>query len=300
MLSNSNFASLGSQVKFINTMKYCPSSLGKLASPIDDLEKMRIEELTRQLLNQHNYFSQIWQERSYVWRRKILDIIVSGKGVFLYQKIKTIDSLSLKPENSIYFIKGEFHSMLKGCFVDDAKFNISKILYSLLKMVNMSNLNNLYNAQDMIILCEIVENRFQTMFDVSGGCNPRKIDSASKLSGCIQCEKSKVILGLSTNNSIMETFEKTLTRSFSSVNTRLLFDTELLMPNFIPAKYNKMKIDKSFQAYKRDDLKAIYRIKFDDKPVYKERHVITKTFKLDENNKYGYPMTKPMPTGCIK
>ena len=220
--------------------------------------------------------------------------------MFLYQKIKTIDSPSLKPENSIYFIKDEFHSMLKGCFVDDAKFNISKILYSLLKMVNMSDLNNLYNAPDMIILCEIVENRFQTMFDVSSGCNPRKIDSASKLSGCIQWEKSKVILGLSTNNSIMETFEKTLTGSFSSVNTCLLFDTELLMPNFIPAKHNKMKIDKSFQAYKCDDLKAIYRIKFDDKPAYKERRVITKTFKLDKNNKYGYPMTKPMPTGCIK
>lgn len=220
--------------------------------------------------------------------------------MFLHQKIKTIDSPSLKPENSIYFIKGEFHSMLKGCFVDDAKFNISKILYSLLKMVNMSDLNNLYNAPDMIILCEIVENRFQTMFDVSSGCNPRKIDSASKLSGCIQWEKSKVILGLSTKNSIMETFEKTLKGSFSSVNTCLLFDTELLMPNFIPAKHNKMKIDKSFQAYKCDDLKAIYRIKFDDKPAYKERRVITKTFKLDKNNKYGYPMTKPMPTGCMK
>ena len=35
----------------------------------------------------------------------------------------------------------------------------------------------------------------------------------------------------------------------------------------------------------------------------KEKHlcrVITKILKLDENNQYGFAMTKPMPTGCIK
>ena len=41
----------------------------------------------------------------------------------------------------------------------------------------------------------------------------------------------------------METFEKTLTGGFSSVNTRLSFDTELLMPNLTETDYIKMKID---------------------------------------------------------
>lgn len=30
-------------------------------------------------------------------------------------------------------------------------------------MHNLSDLNDLYNVQDVIFLCEIVENRFQTM-----------------------------------------------------------------------------------------------------------------------------------------
>ena len=36
------------------------------------------------------------------------------------------------------------------------------------------------------------------------------------------------------------------------------------MPNLTEADYKKMKIDESFQAYKSDDLKIIYRIKLDN------------------------------------
>ena len=32
----------------------------------------------------------------------------------------------------------------------------------------------------------------------------------------------------------------------------------------------------------------------------KKNGVLTKILKLDENNQYGYSMTKPLPTGCIK
>ena len=103
-----------------------------------------------------------------------------------------------------------------------------------------------------------MENRFQTMYDKSM-YNPRKCNSTSKLSGSIQREQSKIILLLSTNNSIMEMFEKTLTGGFSCVNTRLSFDTELLMPTLTETDYKKMKIDGSFKAYKHDDLKVIYR-----------------------------------------
>ena len=166
-------------------------------------------------------------------------------------------------------------------------------------MCNMSDLNDLYNAQDMILSCEIMENSFETMFNMSG-YNPRKINSASKMSSCIQREKSKVILALPTSNAIMETFKKTITGGFSSISTQLFFDTELLMPNLTPAEYNKIKIDESFRVYKRNGLKTIYKIKFDKENVYHERRVITKILKLDENNQYGYAMTKPMSTSYIK
>ena len=61
-----------------------------------------------------------------------------------------------------------------------------------------------------------------------------------------------------------------------------------------------MNIDESFKAYKRDDLKTLYRIKLDNESVYHERCVITKILKFGKNNQYCSAMTKPMPTGCMK
>ena len=80
--------------------------------------------------------------------------------------------------------------------------------------------------------------------------NPRIINSARKLTGCIQREQSKCILALSINNTQMEIFEKTLSGGFSSVNRRLSFDTELLMSNLTQNDYQKMSLDQSFKAFK--------------------------------------------------
>ena len=41
----------------------------------------------------------------------------------------------------------------------------------------------------------------------------------------------KIIISLPTNNERLEFSEKTLTGGFSCVNTRLSFDTEILLPN---------------------------------------------------------------------
>ena len=61
-----------------------------------------------------------------------------------------------------------------------------------------------------------------------------------------------------------------------------------------------MKIDERCKAYKRNDLKVIYRINLDNENSYHERHIITKILKMCEYNQYGFIMTKPMPPGCIK
>ena len=166
-------------------------------------------------------------------------------------------------------------------------------------MRDISDLNDLYNAQDVIILLEIIEKRFQSMQDKSG-YNPRIINSASKLSSCIQREESKCILALPVDNTQMEVFEKTLSGGFSSVNTRLSFDTELLMLNLTEKDYHNMNIDQSFKAFKRDNLKVVYSLKLDDEKSFEKKRVITKIIKFDENNQYGFAMTRPMPTGCIE
>ena len=168
--------------------------------------------------------------------------------------------------------------MLKGSAIGDDEYNNSKILYTLLKMRDVSDLNDLYNAQDVILLCGIMENRFQAMYEKTM-YNPTKCNSPSKLSSCIQREQSKIILTLPTNNSAIEIFEKT-----SCFNKRLYFDNELLMPNFTESDYKNMKNDESFKAYKRNCLKGIYRIKLDNENYYDERGIISKTLKLDKNN----------------
>ena len=99
-----------------------------------------------------------------------------------------------------------------------------------LKMRNLSDMNDLYNAQDVILLCESIENRFQLM-QGKYGFNPRKCNSAITLSGFIEGDLSKIIIFLPTNNEHVELFEKTLIGGFSCVNTRLSFDTEILLPN---------------------------------------------------------------------
>ena len=188
---------------------------------------------------------------------------------------------------------------MKDQGVDNESYENAKKLFMLLQMRNLSDLNDLYNVQDVIILLEIIENRFQIIQDKTN-YNPRIINSASKLSGCIQRENSKCILALPINNVQMEVFEKTVCGGFSSVNNRLSFDTEILMPNLRASDYEKMNIYESFTAYKRDDLKVVYSLKLNNEKTFSKKRVISKIVKLDENNQYGYAMTRPMPTGCIK
>ena len=59
------------------------------------------------------------------------------------------------------------------------------------------------------------------------------------------------------------------------------------MPNLIKKTFDKMNIDQSFKAFKLDELKLVYKVKFDNQ-------------KKHEKKQYGYSMTKASPTGCIK
>ena len=298
-LTDINFASIDN-FKFIDTIKYYQTSLAQLSETITEVEREKIKTLTVQFLSTHSYFSTVWRELNLDQKNKVVDIIVGGKGVIPYEKIEKIDSLcSATPEDGIFFTKDEFFSSLKNKEIDNESYENAKMLYLLLKMRDLSDLNDLYNVQDVMILLEIVENRFQLMQN-KFGYNPRIINSASKLSGCIQREKSKCIIALPINNVQMEVFEKTICGGFSSVNTRLSFDTEMLMPNLTKKDYDKMTIDQSFKAYKRDDLKVVYSLKLDGEKKFSKKRIISKILKLDENNQYGYAMTRPMPTGCIK
>ena len=156
----------------------------------------------------------------------------------------------------------------------------------------MGDLNDLYNTQDIILLSEIIESRFQAMQNTYG-FNPRKCNSASSMSGCIEREMSKIILALPTKYDHVEIFEETVIGGFSCVNTRLAFDSQILLPNLA----DKIDLENN-PMNKNFNYKVVYNLKMNNEKT--KKRVITKILKLDENNQYGHGMTKPLPTGCIK
>ena len=264
----------------------------ELASTLPETEKSSVKKLAIQFLNQHYYFGEIWKYLSNAQKTKILDIISEGKGIIPYENIVNMHYLFSTPENGIFFEKTEFFSKLKQKAVNNADYQTSFYLYKTLKMRHSGDMNGLYNVQDVILLSEICENRFQCMND-RYGFNPRKCNSASSLSGCIEREMSRVIIALPTSNEILDIFEQTITGGFSCVNNRLAFDSEIFLPNAIKQNTESKNYRKGY------DLKVCYNIKLNSDKIQPKR-VITKILKLDENNQFGFGMTKPFPTGCTK
>ena len=64
----------------------------------------------------------------------------------------------MRPENAYFFKKYEFFSELKKA-VSRAKYEDAKFLYKAIKMRNWLDMNDLFNVQDVVWLCEIFENR---------------------------------------------------------------------------------------------------------------------------------------------
>ena len=81
----------------------------------------------------------------------ILNYLSSGKSAVPYEKMKSYESLNLKPEGE-FFNKIDFYSSLKNKIVSDKEYNEVTTIFALLKMRNKGDLDDLYNFQDTIIL----------------------------------------------------------------------------------------------------------------------------------------------------
>ena len=57
---------------------------------------------------------------------------------------------------------------------------------------------------------------------------------------------------------------------------------------------------KVFKLSKGKILKGGYKLTLDGEKIYTDKRVVSKILKLDGNNQYGYAMTKPLITGCMK
>ena len=94
-------------------------------------------------------------------------------------------------------------------------------------MRNLSDFNDINNVQDVYISCVILEYRWDKI-EESTGFSPRCFTYASTLSVATERVKSKVILTYPRNVEIVDLMEKLLSGGYSSVYTRLGFDTECL------------------------------------------------------------------------
>ena len=126
-----------------------------------------------------------------------------------HTKLLSIWNLFLLNQIKTFGKKFFFFSELKLSAVNDEDYENSKYFYKTLKMRNLGDLNVLYNTQDVILLTKVIESRFQVMHDTYG-FNPRKCNSASSMSGCIEREMSKIILALPTKYEHVEIFEETV------------------------------------------------------------------------------------------
>ena len=95
---------------------------------------------------------------------------------------------------------------------------------------------------------------------------------------CLQ-KQSKCCTELRTDAETVRAFERTLIGGFTCVNTRLAFDTDVLLND-------------------NNQEKVLFDIDIDGKKQTKR--VSCKILKMDENNQYGMTLTKPLPYGCIK
>ena len=112
-LTNINFANIGGEAKFIDTLKYYQKSLWQLAATLSVNEKLAVKKVAEQFLRQHDYFSEVWKYLGLQQKEKVLDIIADYKSIIPYEKIVDSNSLCLTPENSVFFEKSEFYSDLK-------------------------------------------------------------------------------------------------------------------------------------------------------------------------------------------
>ena len=101
--------------------------------------------------------------------------------------------------------------------------------------------------------------------------NAKKCNSASSFSGCVQRLKSKCCIALPTDAEIVRIFEKTVMGGYTCVNTRMGFDTDLLLKD---TKNEKVLFKTADRQLKRFSSKII---------------------KMDESNQYGMAMTRPLP-----
>ena len=132
--------------------------MGALTSSLTSSEKESIYKECERYLLKDNILSIKFQMLSQTEREWVLEYLSSGKGSIPYGLITDFDSLNISP-NKDFFELHQFYSNIKDSVLSKEEYENVKKFYNLMKLSNFGELNQIYNFQDTIILCEIFEQR---------------------------------------------------------------------------------------------------------------------------------------------
>ena len=107
-LTNFQYANIGCQVKFIDTIKYYQQSLSSLAKNANETEKINIRQSCRKFIEKNETYSPVFNSLLKENKNWVLDYFCEGKGVISYEKIKIFDNLDCVSEGE-FFTKTEFY-----------------------------------------------------------------------------------------------------------------------------------------------------------------------------------------------
>ena len=276
--TNINFVNVGNQIMFLDTIKYFKESLGSLAASMTYNEKLAIRRECEKFIKKDPKFAPKFNFYSDEEKNWVLNYLSTGKGTLSYKMITGFGSLNIEPEERNFFLPHHFYSSLKDDVMTDKENENIKKFYQTMKLKNLGELNKIHNFQDTIVFCEIFEQRSEHLKKLFK-YNPRKCNSASFFSGGVHRDVSKCMIALPTDAEHVRVFEKTLIGGFSCLNTRLVFDTDILIED-------------------KDNEKVLINLNIDSKKQMKR--ISTKIPKMDENNQFGRAMTKALPYRCIK
>lgn len=107
-LTDTQYANIGSQVKFMDTIQYYQQSLSCLALSANEVEKGNIKKSIQNLIKKHKYSSSVFDFLTYVEKNRILSYLAEGKRVIAHVKIKCHSDLFTAPEQGKFFEKKIF------------------------------------------------------------------------------------------------------------------------------------------------------------------------------------------------
>ena len=145
--SDINFASIGNQIQFVDTIKYFQQSLAALAKSLTDKEKNGIYRKCEKFLKNDPKFSKQFMLCTDEKKKWVLNYLSSGKGTIPYELITQYDSLDIVTDDGYFFRPHQFFSSLKDNTLSEEEYEQVKKSCKTLKLKDLGELNKIYNFQ---------------------------------------------------------------------------------------------------------------------------------------------------------